>query len=177
MTNTDDVSVSCSNPGPSENTISGDVVAFDLLDAIRGTGYIEFQMVANAAPNTYSQSADMTSNEFSPQSDSGDITVTASTSCQSYLIWKNDTGNLGGNTMFYQGFDYLSDTVTAPTASANNMGWSFDVTRAIAYDAKRGYLIWKNDISNPASNTMFYQKFDIINDVTLSPVRSANNMD
>lgn len=49
------------------------------------------------------------------------------------LIWKNDTDNPAGNTLFYQGFDYLTDTVITPTVSTNNQGWSSDVTRAIIY--------------------------------------------
>ncbi|RIK33004.1 MAG: hypothetical protein DCC55_35780, partial [Chloroflexi bacterium] len=77
--NTQDASPNCANgTGSYPFTNSAVVASLDLLDATRGKGYVEFQLVANAAVGSYVQTAGISGAEFSALSDNGTITVVAS---------------------------------------------------------------------------------------------------
>ncbi|HSH03780.1 MAG TPA: LamG domain-containing protein [Anaerolineae bacterium] len=106
--NTIDGSASCSANAGAHGAIDNTILVLDMLDTTRGTGFVEFQVTANAAANVYTQNVAIDGNEFVQQTDSGDVTV---------------IGSVADNRGNALDFDGINDYIAVP-GTFGGPGWS-----------------------------------------------------
>ncbi len=124
IANTPDSTPICAPGAGVFSVLSGSTVrVLDLLDETRGTGYVEFQLRANAAPNVYGQTMTMDGNEFSQQQDSGTITVTPPPPITVDKTFSTDGKTFTDDTIILQGTTlterlYYNNTDVIPATGA-----------------------------------------------------------